>query len=149
MLKNLLKKYPTHLITEYTGEELKPGPKIQWVIADSLDTIDVQVKVPDVLFINDVFNENSLMIVEGIGEKAIASLKVDDIVQFERFGFVRIDRKEEKKLFANLAHKWIRIFTTIITTFYRRKNVILPKTNVLIELRSITNRANIEFEIGV
>ncbi|MCE7744558.1 MAG: hypothetical protein GPJ52_05430 [Candidatus Heimdallarchaeota archaeon] len=46
-----------------------------------------------------------LRIVEGIGEKAIASLKVDDIVQFERFGFVRIDRKEKDKLFVNLAHK--------------------------------------------
>ncbi|MCK5157974.1 MAG: glutamate--tRNA ligase [Candidatus Heimdallarchaeota archaeon] len=104
-LKNLLKKYPTHLLTEYTDEELKPGPKIQWVIADSLDTIDVQVKVPDVLFINDVYNENSMKIVDGIGEKAIASLKVDDIVQFERFGFVRINRKEENKIFVNQAHK--------------------------------------------
>lgn len=104
-LKKLLKKYPTHLITEYTDEVLKPGPKIQWVIADSLNTIDVQVKVPDVLFIDDVFNENSLKIVDGIGEKAVASLKVDDLVQFERFGFVRIDRIEKNKLFVNLAHK--------------------------------------------
>ncbi|MCK5185070.1 MAG: glutamate--tRNA ligase, partial [Candidatus Heimdallarchaeota archaeon] len=64
-----------------------------------------QVKVPDVLFINDVYNENSMKIVDGIGEKAIASLKVDDIVQFERFGFVRINRKEENKIFVNQAHK--------------------------------------------
>lgn len=104
-IKNMLKKYPIHLMAEFTGEELKPGPKIQWTIADPINTIAVQVKVPDVLFIDDVFNENSLKLVDGIGEKGISSLKVDDIVQFERFGFVRIDRKEEDKLFVNLAHK--------------------------------------------
>jgi glutamyl-tRNA synthetase len=104
-MKKMLKEYPTHLIAEYTGEELKPGPKIQWTIADPTNTIEIQVKVPGVLLINDVYNEKSLELVDGIGEKAISSLKVDDIVQFERFGFVRIDRKEKDKLFVNLAHK--------------------------------------------
>ncbi|NHJ31707.1 MAG: glutamate--tRNA ligase [Asgard group archaeon] len=104
-LKKLMKKYPNHLLTAYTGDQLKPGPKIQWTIADSLNTVNVQVKVPDVLFIDDVYNENSLKLVDGIGEKAVGSLKVDDIVQFERFGFVRVDRKEKGKLYVNLAHK--------------------------------------------
>ena len=43
-------------------------------------------------------------IIEGVAEKACRSLKPNDIVQFERFGFVRIDRVEEKIL-AYFAHK--------------------------------------------
>ena len=34
-----------------------------------------------------------------------ADLKVDDIVQFERFGFVRIDKVEGDKVIAIFAHK--------------------------------------------
>ena len=43
-------------------------------------------------------------IIEGVAEKACRSLKPNDIVQFERFGFVRVDRVEEKIL-AYFAHK--------------------------------------------
>jgi glutamyl-tRNA synthetase len=100
-----LKKINSCSIAEYTGEELKPGMKIQWTVADPKETIPVEIKVPDVLFIDNEYNENSLTIVKGVAEKAVKSLKVDTIVQFERFGFVRIDQKTKKKIKANLAHK--------------------------------------------
>jgi len=41
---------------------------------------------------------------EGIAESACKELKPDDVVQFERFGFVRID-KVNVKLTAYYAHK--------------------------------------------
>jgi glutamyl-tRNA synthetase len=56
--------------------ELMDVPKVQWVSAGA---IEVEVIKPD----------NSRE--RGLAEPAVADLKVGDIVQFERFGFVRID----------------------------------------------------------
>ena len=104
-LKTFLEAIPNFIIGAYTDDELKPGAKIQWTIADPNETVPIEVKIPDVLFIDDEFNANSLSTVTGYGEKAIGKLNVDTIVQFERFGFVRIDKKSKGKIFANLAHK--------------------------------------------
>ncbi|MHA1154473.1 MAG: glutamate--tRNA ligase [Candidatus Heimdallarchaeota archaeon] len=104
-LKPYLKKFPIHCIGKYSGEELKPGPKIQWVIADAKQTVAVEVKVPGVLFIDDTFNENSLKIETGYAEAGVAKLKPETIVQFERYGFVRVETKTKSKIFVNLAHK--------------------------------------------
>jgi len=103
--KSILKQYKTQIIAEYSSEELKPGAKIQWVKADPKEMQQVVVKVPGVLFIDDEYNENSLEYVKGIGEKAIAKLPIGEIVQFERFGFVRVDSKEKDVIHVNLAHK--------------------------------------------
>jgi hypothetical protein len=43
-------------------------------------------------------------VADGIAESACRKLKPDTIVQFERFGFVRID-KTNTKLIAYYAHK--------------------------------------------
>ncbi|NHJ03479.1 MAG: glutamate--tRNA ligase [Candidatus Heimdallarchaeota archaeon] len=104
-LKSFLKRFKIFCTGSYNGKELKPGAKIQWTVADPKETVPVEVKIPDVLFIEDKYNENSLTIVNGFGEKAIGKLQVDDIVQFERFGFVRIDNKVKDKVFANRTHK--------------------------------------------
>ena len=75
---------------EFVGKELLPGvEKIQWV---SHEYMEVKVMIPGLLYENDEFNENSLKIVEGYGEKNIREVKEGEIVQFERFGFVRIER---------------------------------------------------------
>jgi len=42
---------------------------------------------------------------KGLGEHTLKDLKVDDVVQFERFGFVRFDRKEKDVYKFWLAHK--------------------------------------------
>jgi glutamyl-tRNA synthetase len=41
---------------------------------------------------------------EGFAESACKKLKPDDVIQFERFGFVRVD-KNDRKLTAYYAHK--------------------------------------------
>ncbi|MFW9924880.1 MAG: glutamate--tRNA ligase [Candidatus Thorarchaeota archaeon] len=100
-----LKSIPIICQANYTDDELKSGSKIQWVPASLKDIIPVQVKVPDVLFIDDVFNENSLTLVNGYGEKSITKMVVGDLAQFERYGFIRVDRKTKEKIYVNYAHK--------------------------------------------
>lgn len=63
----------------YAGRELTDNPKVQWVLPDS---IDVKVVMPDVTTI------------KGKAEKYLEETKEGQVVQFERFGFVRIDSKK-------------------------------------------------------
>ena len=74
----------------YSGDELLPDTrKFQWV-SDPHE--EVEVLVPDVLFLEgDAFNKESLRRVKGFAEESASSLKTGDIVQFPRFGFVRLD----------------------------------------------------------
>ncbi len=74
---------------KYTSTENKPIQKIQWVSDDNIKT-------------------NVLMptgeIVEGLAESNVEKLKVGDIIQFERFGFCRLDKKEKSKLIFAYTH---------------------------------------------
>ena len=77
------------ITARYTGQELKEGiPKFQWVTEDNLE---FKVLIPDVLFKDGEFNQESLKEIKGLAEAEAANLKVGDIVQFVRFGFCRID----------------------------------------------------------
>ena len=58
---------------------------IQWLGAD-WDNINVSVRMPD----------NS--VVKGLGEPELKKLKVGNVVQFERFGFVRLYKKSKNEL---------------------------------------------------
>jgi len=62
---------------KYSGRDLKPGEKLQWV--DANNCVDVEVMMPDA------------SIIKGKAEKGVKKLKKGTVVQFERFGFVRID----------------------------------------------------------
>ncbi len=103
--ENLLKKYKIHAVAEYTGNDLKPGAKLQWLPAENNQLIPVEVKIADVLFIDDEYNPNSLSIEKGVAESSVKDLPVDTIIQFERYGFVRIDKRSKTKIAVNLAHK--------------------------------------------
>lgn len=61
---------------KYTGTELKPLPKIQWL---PQNYIPVRIMMPD-------------KVIKGYGEPSLLKAKVGDVVQFERFGFVRIEK---------------------------------------------------------
>lgn len=74
---------------KFTSEENKNIQKLQWVSDDNIKT---SVLMPD--------GE----IVEGLAESNTEKLKVGDIIQFERFGFVRLDKKEKGKLLFVYAH---------------------------------------------
>ncbi len=63
---------------------------IQWILAD--ENVQCKVVMPDA------------SIAEGVAENACKKLKADDVIQFERFGFVRVDRAAPN-LTAYYAHK--------------------------------------------
>jgi glutamyl-tRNA synthetase len=87
---------------EFAGEKLVSNTlKVQWT---TNKFIKMQVFVPNLLFVDNIFNTNSLEIVNGFAEDAVGGLKTDEIVQFERFGFVRIE-KEKNKIIGYFAHK--------------------------------------------
>lgn len=82
----------------YAGSELLPDTKkLQWVTEEH---VNLEVLIPGPLFDGEVFNPNSLSVVPGYAEPAVEKLRPGDMVQFERFGFVRMDDGR-----AILAHK--------------------------------------------
>jgi len=86
----------------YSGEELIPETaKIQWVTDDY---ITLKVLVPGLIFKGETFNLESLQEIQGYAEKAIADLPNGEIVQFERVGFVRLE-KQKIGLVGFFAHK--------------------------------------------
>jgi glutamyl-tRNA synthetase len=90
------------VVGEYVGEKLiADSAKIQWT-TDKFVTMNVFV--PHLLYQHDKYNDKSLEIVNGVAEQAVSSIKTGEIVQFERFGFVRIEN-EGDKLTGFFAHK--------------------------------------------
>lgn len=87
-----IKEKNDKIIAEFAGENLLPDTdKIQWT---TKNYVPFTVYRPHPLFINKKYNENSLEKIEGYAEEAIKGLKTDEIIQFERFAFVRIEKKD-------------------------------------------------------
>ncbi len=64
----------------FTTVDNKDVPRIQWVS----DYVDVRIFMPNGNFIN------------GFGDIGLKSLSVGELIQFERFGFCRLDKKEKE-----------------------------------------------------
>ncbi len=78
----------------YAGDELEQAKwKIQWV---TNDTVPVELRIPNVLFIKGEPNSDSLQIIKGRGERAIKEVKPGTIIQLERKGFGFVDKNGEK-----------------------------------------------------
>ncbi len=75
--------------------EILPKKKFQWV---SKDKIDCEVLVPLDLMKDGEYNPQSLEIIKGFCEPSCKNLKEGEIIKFERFGFVRLDKKDKNKL---------------------------------------------------
>ncbi|MGI0148851.1 MAG: glutamate--tRNA ligase [Thermoplasmata archaeon] len=74
---------------KFVSMENKEIPKIQWVTHG----VNVHLVMPDA-------SES-----RGLGEPLVGSLKVDDVVQFERVGFARIDHVSKAEVRAYFAHR--------------------------------------------
>ena len=86
---------------KFSGNDMiENAKKIQWVTDEH---VEMEVLIPGNLFIGEKFNENSLKIVRGYAEPSIKNVQHGEIVQFERFGFVRIEKDEKIK--GIMAHK--------------------------------------------
>jgi len=77
---------------EYAGDELRYDlKKLQWVV-DDMSRSPVEVLEPSELYIDDdTINPNSLVVRKGFAEASFAALQQGEIVQFPRYGFVRVD----------------------------------------------------------
>ena len=75
--------------SEYSGTELKPIPKIQWVPEKYLP-----------VHVNFAERE-----IKGYGEQNLSKAKAGDIVQFERFGFVRLEKITKNIVVAVWCHE--------------------------------------------
>jgi glutamyl-tRNA synthetase len=97
-----VKKINEEIHAEYISDELiEDSTKIQWTTEEY---IKMEIFIPKKLFINGKFNKNSLEIAKGFAEKEVEKLKTNDIIQFERFGFVRIE-KNNNKIVGYFTHK--------------------------------------------
>jgi len=77
---------------EYAGEKLiSDSSKIQWTTENF---VKMKVYVPYLLFNDEDFNPDSLQVVQGFAEEAVSEIKNGEIIQFERFGFIRIENKK-------------------------------------------------------
>jgi glutamyl-tRNA synthetase len=77
---------------DYGGEELIPETaKIQWTTDEC---IPLKVFVPGLIFKGETFNPDSLHELQGCAEKAVADVPAGEIVQFERVGFVRLEKQK-------------------------------------------------------
>jgi glutamyl-tRNA synthetase len=86
----------------YGGEELIPeSAKIQWTTEEH---IRLKILVPGLIFKGETFNPESLQELHGYAEKAVAGLPAGEIVQFERVGFVRLE-KQKNDLTGIFTHK--------------------------------------------
>ena len=73
-----------------------PEKRIQWVGSENMKC---EILVPkDLVDSAGIYRENSLEIVKGLCESACTNLKEGDVIQFERFGFCRLDKKAKTKL---------------------------------------------------
>ena len=90
------------ILGEYSGEELiSDSLKIQWTTEKN---VKLKIIVPRLIFENDSYNPDSLKEIEGYAEEYISQIKNDEIVQFERVGFVRIE-KQKDGIIGYFAHK--------------------------------------------
>ncbi len=93
----LIEKGPEALVAKYEGDTGLAAKKIQWVPADS--AVNCKVKIPkDLLDEDGNFDPNSMEEENGVCEPSCKELAEGTIVQFERYGYVRMDKKEENGL---------------------------------------------------
>ncbi|HEC88925.1 MAG TPA: glutamate--tRNA ligase [Thermoplasmata archaeon] len=90
----VIEKEKKEIIGNFSGEKMIEGiEKIQWVTHEYY--LKMNVIVPHLLYKNGEFNEESIEIVKGYAEKNVEEVKNNEIVQFERFGFVKIEKNGE------------------------------------------------------
>ncbi len=75
---------------EFTSKPNKDIQKLQWV---SEPNVNVEVLMPDG------------KLATGLGEKSLDTLKESAVIQFERFGFCKLEKKSKDKMFFVFGHQ--------------------------------------------
>jgi glutamyl-tRNA synthetase len=97
-------KIGDEILGEHAGDTVIAGTsKIQWTTEKN---VPIKVLVPGLLVDNnEEYNPQSLTEVHGVAEEAISKVKDGEIVQFERFGFVHMEKAKDGTLVGIFAHK--------------------------------------------
>ncbi|MDE1854852.1 MAG: glutamate--tRNA ligase [Candidatus Micrarchaeota archaeon] len=83
---------------KFAGNGNIDAPKFQWV--DAKRKVRCELLLIGPLFIGDKFNGKSLVKVEAYAEEFVNTLEKDEIVQFERVGFYKLDDLNQKTFIA-------------------------------------------------
>lgn len=84
--------------TKFIGNENIDAPKFQWV--DAKRNVKCKMLLIGPLLVDDEFNEKSLVASEAYAEEYVGRLQKDEIVQFERDGFFKLDDVKQKAFIA-------------------------------------------------
>lgn len=82
--------------------DIRSLKKIQWA---SEDSVPVSVLMSHPLYKDKELNPDSLSTHLGLGEASLSSLDIGEVVQFERYGFVRVDSKDNGGIGVVFSHK--------------------------------------------
>src|SRR3989338_6387934 len=80
---------------EFISQDLDPrldAKMIHWLPA-ARDLVNIEVMMPDA------------SVKKGLGEPLLKDVKINEVVQFERFAFCRLDKKEKNKLIFYFTHR--------------------------------------------
>ena len=67
-------------------------PRVQWVS----DPVTVEIVKPEMLYLNNRINKDSLKNIQGYGEKELKNLNIGEIIQLERFGYTKVNKITDK-----------------------------------------------------
>ncbi len=73
----------------YIGNDSIDAKKVQWV--EKNNYVNAELIIPKPLLINGEINKDSLESVKGYAESYAKNINKDDVVQFERVGFFKLD----------------------------------------------------------
>jgi len=90
----ITKKTKSEVVGEYAGKELMEGTKkIQWTTEENTP---VEVMIASIPFDEKGnYIKDSLKTVKGVAEPSAVNIHTNEVIQFERFGFCRLDSKEK------------------------------------------------------
>ena len=84
----------SEITAEFTGDDHDVGfMKLQWVSQKNVH--ELKILIPQQLFVNDKFNEESLEEIHVYTEPHYLELKNDEEIQFVRFGYCRKDSSKQ------------------------------------------------------
>ncbi len=67
-------------------------PRVQWVS----EPVSVEIIKPEMLYLNNRINKDSLKHIYGYGEKELKNLDIGEIIQLERFGYTKVNKITDK-----------------------------------------------------
>mgnify|MGYP001626325300 CR=1 FL=1 len=88
-----IEKIGSKVVARHIGNDAIEAPKIQWV--EKENCVKVRLVTPKPLLINGEINKESLDVKEGLAESYAEKLNKDEVIQFERIGFFKLDNKEK------------------------------------------------------